>query len=415
MDPLDLLGRPPSGQPLSVQARAPMPDQFPGLRAGSHRFDSPGGTLTHAAVRDALAGYLGSEHVANDHGAFAASRVSDGLVAWATDQVRALLGARAGHIVFGPNMTTLTAMFTRSIASRIGEGDEIVCTELDHEANVVPWVALAKSRGASVRIAPLARPGELPARAVLDLVTPRTRWVAVTAASNALGAVTDLPAIIEAAHAVGARVYMDGVQAVAHLPIDIAALGCDAFVASAYKWYGPHAGVLWLADAVAADARLAEQVPSAGDDLPGRLDLGTTNFEAVLGTGVAARVLLEWDRAEIAAREAKLADLLLGLLSANPAVRLFGPSLGTPRVPVVTFQVDGLPAETVARRLAEADISVWHGTFYADAALRALSPDEPDAVRAGIACYTTEDDVLALADAVAGLTLGATARVGHVG
>jgi cysteine desulfurase family protein (TIGR01976 family) len=394
--PLDLIGR-----SLPALLDEPLPVQFPGLRADWARFDAPGGTLVHAAVRDAMAAYLGSEWVANAHGPFPATRFSDRLTDWATGRVRELLGAASGELVFGPNMTTLTAMFLRAVAATVGPGDEIVCTELDHEANVVPWTAAAAARGANVRTARIDAGGVLPVEAVTTLLGPRTRWVAVTAASNALGTVPDVPAICAAAHRAGARVYVDGVQSVPHRPTDVGALGCDAFVTSAYKWYGPHAGVLWMDDELAELAVLAEQTPSAGPSVPGRVSLGTASFEAVLGTGVAAQVLLSTDRAELVERERALITRLVTALGEVPGVRVLGPGAGADRVPVVSFQVSGRPAGQVAQRLAGDGIAVWPGTFYATRTIRAVAPDEPSAVRAGIACYTTQREVDALVAAVA--------------
>ncbi|GLV84823.1 cysteine desulfurase-like protein [Streptomyces lavendulae subsp. lavendulae] len=398
MNPLSLLSR-----PLTELLALPLTEQFPGLRAGSARFDGPGGTLMHVAVRDAITAYLSSEHVANDHGAFPASQYSTRVAEWAADRFRALIGADAGEVVFGANMTTLTSTFLQGLAEHVGPGDELVVTELDHEANVAPWRALAAARGATVRVARMAQDGTLPVEAVTEQLSARTRWVAVTAASNALGATPDLPAISAAAHAVGARVYVDGVQIVAHRPVEVAAWGCDAFVTSPYKWYGPHCGALWLSDGVAGEVRVPGQVPSAGDEPGERLSLGTTNFEAVLGTGVAAEVLLGWDRKECAEREAGLTALLVEGLAADARVTLLGPAGGAERAGVVTFQVAGHSAEAVADHLARSGVSVWHGTFYASSAMRAVSPGEPDAVRAGISHYTTRDDVAQLVDAVAGL------------
>jgi cysteine desulfurase family protein (TIGR01976 family) len=395
MNPLTLLPR-----PLSALVTEPVEAQFPGLRRGSVRLDGPGGTLVHGAVSTAIANYLASEHVANDHGAFAASRFSDELVEWSIRQVSTLLGIADGTVVFGPNMTTLTSMFVRAIAGSVGPGDEIVCTELDHEANQAPWVALARDRDATVRMATLSPSGVLASEAIIDQITARTRWVAVTSASNALGTMPDIATIVAAAHAVHARVYVDGVQTVAHRPVDLAKIGCDGFVTSPYKWYGPHCGVLVVRDELAHQLRLAEQVPSAGSSLPGRLELGTTNFEAVLGTGVAAAVMLGWDRVEIQTRETKLTELLISRLLALPRVRLLGPDSTANRVPVVSFQVDGREAAAVATALASAGISLWHGTFYASAAMRAVGAPA-GALRAGITAYTTESDVEALAVAIA--------------
>ncbi|HXR72539.1 aminotransferase class V-fold PLP-dependent enzyme [Actinocrinis sp.] len=391
---------------LDRELAKPLPQQFPGWRAGSHRFDGPGGTLVHAAVRDVMASYLGGPDVANDHGAFPASHESDAIVAGTCRRLRALFGARDGCFVFGQGMTTLTTTFVRSLTSTLGARDELVITELDHEADRAPWQALAAARGLTVREAPMSPSGLLPAEAVLDRISARTKWVAVTAASNALGTVPDLAAIIKGAHRAGARVFVDAVQAVAHQCIDIAALGCDAFVTAAYKWYGPHCGVLWISDEIADGAHLPEQVPSAGTLPPGQLSLGTTNFEAVLGTGVAAELLTRWDRDGIAVAEQQLTAQLLAGLDTIPEVRVLGPGPSPVRSPVVTFQIRGLPAERAAALLGQRGISVWHGTFYAGSAMRAVSRDNPEAVRAGIAAYTTQADVQILVDAVAALAAG---------
>ncbi|WP_225821752.1 aminotransferase class V-fold PLP-dependent enzyme [Streptomyces naphthomycinicus] len=395
MTPLSLLSR-----PLSELLALPLPEQFPGLRAGSARFDGPGGTLTHVAVRDAITAYLGGEHVANDHGAFPASQYSTRVAEWAAERFRALIAAEDGEVVFGANMTTLTSTFLHGLAEHIGPGDELVVTELDHEANVAPWRALAAARGATVRVARMTEGGALPVESVREQLGDRTRWVAVTAASNALGTVPDLPGICAAAHAVGARVYADGVQIVAHRPVEVSAWGCDAFVTSPYKWYGAHCGALWLSDSVAAEVRVPGQTPSAGDRPGERLALGTTNFEAVLGAGVAAEVLMGWDRKQLADTELDLTEGLVTGLTADPRVTLLGPAAGAERSGVVTFQVAGRSAESVAEDLARAGVSVWHGTFYASSAMRAVSPAEPDAVRAGISAYTTAEDVARLVDAV---------------
>ncbi|MEU9603344.1 aminotransferase class V-fold PLP-dependent enzyme [Streptomyces sp. NPDC048057] len=393
---------------LSGYDPRPLADRYPGLVPGIARFDGPGGTLTHAAVRDAMAAYLGSPHVANDHGGFPASDTSDRIARWARDRVRALLGASGGQVVFGPNMTTLAAAFTRAVAAGGGlrSGDEVLCTELDHEANVRPWRAVAERCGARVRMVPLPATGILPAEDVAERITERTRWVAITAASNALGTVPDLRAVVGAAHAVGARVFVDAVQAVAHRALDAREVGVDALVTAAYKWYGPHAGALWVSDEVADDLTLPEQVESAGTALPDRLELGTSNFEAMLGTGVAAELLLRRDRGAVVAEEGRLAGLLMeGLQEAGAQVLGPGPSSPAVRVPVVAFRVPGQPARTAAARLAAAGIWLWHGTFYAHAAMRAVTPDgtAPDALRAGIAAYTTEEDVRTLVRAVRAL------------
>ncbi|MDA0565651.1 aminotransferase class V-fold PLP-dependent enzyme [Streptomonospora sp. S1-112] len=389
----DLLPR-----PLADYLAAPLTAQFPGRRAGQARFDGPAGTLVHAAVADAVAGYLAGPMVSNDGGAYPAGRHSDALADWARAAVRRLLGAPGGHVVFGPNMTTLTALFVRAAGEHVRPGDEIVCTELDHEANVAPWRAMARRRGATVRTARLVE-GTLPADAVAEVLTGRTRWVAVSAASNALGSAPDVAAICAAAHRVGARVYVDAVQAVPHRPVDAAAWGADAVVASAYKFYGPHAGVLWIGDEAAEPLRLAEQPAPAGDDLPGRLELGTLAFEQLLGTAVAAEVLLGWDRAAVAEREAALAGELAQVLETAPGVRRVSPA-GGDRVPVEVFYLPGVPAAEAAEAFAARGVSLTHGRFYAPGPMAAAAPGLPAALRAGVAGYTTGEDVAAFAGAL---------------
>src|SRR5690606_26187367 len=248
------------------------------------------------------------------------------------------------------------------------------------------------------------RDGRLPAEAVAELLTPRTRWVAVTAASNALGTVTDPAAIAAAAAGSGARMFVDAVQAVPHFPVDAAAWSADAVVVSAYKWYGPHLGALWVSEAAAEEAVLPEQPPSAGTALPGRLETGTLGCEQILGTGIAAEMLLRRDRAADAAREERTAAASVSALRRIPSVRLGAPpGPGARRAPVVAFRIDGVPAAKAAAALAEEGIAVTHGTFYAAAAMRAAAPDGPEALRAGVSLYTTERDAARLAGAVGGL------------
>ncbi|MFE4333861.1 aminotransferase class V-fold PLP-dependent enzyme [Streptomyces sp. NPDC056831] len=379
----------------------PVSQQFPGSRASLHRFDSPGGTLMHAAVCDAMAAYLRSPHVANDGGAFPQSVCTDALEEQAHQEVLALFHTPDGTTVFGANMTTLTALFVRALRATLRPGDDIVCTALDHEANRHPWMALSEGDGVRVRIAEAGRDGRLESEDLVRLIGPRTRWVAITAASNALGTVPDLPAVIRAAHAAGARVFVDAVQSLAHRPLDVSSLGCDAVVTSAYKWYGPHVSVLWISEETGdLGLRLPEQVPSAGGTTTDRLSLGTWNHEGLVGLTAAARLLQTWPATAIAAEEQRLHGMLLDGLRDRPWVRVFGRDGAHPTVPVVAFQVEGEPARRTASRLAEQNVSVWDGSFYAEAALRAVCPEHPEAVRAGIAAYTTEDDVAALLDAL---------------
>jgi selenocysteine lyase/cysteine desulfurase len=224
-----------------------MRERFPGLADGWARLDGPAGTQMVDVAIDAMAHHLSSGESANVGGEFAASRATGALVEATRDTVGRLLGAPPEGIVFGANMTTLTFALTRALALGSGPGDEIVCTRLDHDANVTPWVLAAHARGARVVLVPFdPRTGRFEAGAIEAHTGPGTRWIAVTGASNALGTVPDLEPVVAAARAVGARVFVDAVHLVPHRPVDVRALGVDALVTSAYKWYGPHAGVLWV-------------------------------------------------------------------------------------------------------------------------------------------------------------------------
>ncbi|HEY2636225.1 MAG TPA: aminotransferase class V-fold PLP-dependent enzyme, partial [Solirubrobacteraceae bacterium] len=262
-------------------------DRFPGLRDGWARLDGPAGTQMVDTAIEAMADWMRSGRSANAGGLFAAGAASDALVDGARATMGRLLGADPAGVVFGPSMTALTFHFSAAVGRTLRPGDEIVCTRLDHDANVTPWLTAAERAGAIVRFAEPDRDTlELPAAAVADRLGERTKWVAVTAASNAVGTIPPLAEIVAAAHAAGARVYVDAVHAVAHRPLDVAALDCDALVCSSYKWYGPHAGILWarpeLLDTLSPD-RL-RPAPASG---PWAWQQGTTSFETVAGIEAA--------------------------------------------------------------------------------------------------------------------------------
>jgi selenocysteine lyase/cysteine desulfurase len=221
--------------------------RFPGLDRGVARLDGPAGTLMVDTAIEAMAAHLRSGDSANLGGAFEASRRTAALVERARATVAELLGGAPEGVVFGANMTTLTFAFSRAVARELAPGDEVVCTTLDHDADVTPWVMAAEDRGAKVVFAEVdAATGRLPVEAVTGRLSDRTRWVAVTGASNLLGTTPDITAITQAAHAAGAKVFVDAVHLAPHRRIDMGAIGCDALVTSPYKWYGPHAGVLVL-------------------------------------------------------------------------------------------------------------------------------------------------------------------------
>ncbi len=381
-----------------------MRDRFPGLADGWARFDGPAGTQMVDTAIAAMRDYLTQGTSANSGGSFAASRATGSMVTAARATVGKLLGADPGGIVFGANMTTLTLAFSRAVARTLGPGDEILGTRLDHDANITPWKLAADDVGATMRLVPFdLDTGRLPVDAVAERIGPNTRWVTVTGASNALGTMPDVPAIVEAAHRAGARVFVDAVHLAPHRAIDTMALGCDAIVSSPYKWYGPHSGVLWLAADVRDDLT-PYKVRPAPDTAPERWETGTPAYEAVAATAAAADFLLREGMDEIArAEQAVFAPLLDGLL-ALPHVRIHGPNDLEERTPTACFTVEGHSATQVADALAGEQVAVWGGHYYAVEVMDALGlAAAGGAVRAGVSCYTTPEDVDRLLAAVARL------------
>jgi cysteine desulfurase family protein (TIGR01976 family) len=379
-------------------------ERFPGIGDEWARFDGPAGTQMVDSAIDAMRRYATSGNSANGGGSFAASRATTALMASARSTIAELLGADAGGIVFGPNMTTLTLAFTRSVARTLGPGDEVLGTRLDHDANVTPWRLAVDDAGATMGLVPFSiETGRLGVEDVAARIGPRTRWVAVTGASNALGTIPDIRAVVEVAHAAGARVFVDAVHLAPHRRIDTAALGCDAIVTSPYKWYGPHAGVLWLSPELRNDL-VPYKVRPAPDTAPERFETGTPAYEAIAGTMAAAEFLLTTGMDTIAASEREVfAPLLEGLL-ALPHVTVHGPLDLADRTPTVCFSVDGLTAAAVADALAARCIAVWGGHYYAVEVMASLGlAAAGGAVRAGVSCYTTPAEIDRLLAAVAAL------------
>jgi cysteine desulfurase family protein (TIGR01976 family) len=378
--------------------------RFPGLADGWARLDGAAGTQPVDNVIEAIDVWLRSGRVANDGGRFAAARACDDLVASARRSVAELLAADPEGVVFGPSMTALTFAFARAVARMLRPGDEIVCTRLDHDANVAPWLAAARDSGATVRFAePDPDTLELPVGAFEKVLGPRTRWVAVTAASNAVGTMPDLAAIAALTHEHNAQMFVDAVHAVAHRRLDIAAVGCDALACSAYKWFGPHLSVLWARPQLLA--RLTpDRLRPASDGVPERWEQGTSNFEALAGVVAATDYLLTLDWARVHAHEQALFAQLLDGLGAIDAVTLFGHARD--RTPTAMFTVDGRTSMQVADKLASERVAVWDGTYYAWELFRLLNLQRDGAVRAGIVHYNDASDVERLVDAVAALAEG---------
>jgi cysteine desulfurase family protein (TIGR01976 family) len=378
-------------------------ERFPGLRDGWARLDGPAGTQMLDSAIDAMADWMRSGHAANHGGAFAAALATDEVTEGARASVAALLGGDPRGIVFGPSMTALTMHFSSAVGRTLNAGDELVCTRLDHDADVRPWLIAAERAGATVRFAePEADTLELPASAVQAVLSERTRWVAVTAASNACGTIPDLPGIVAAAHAVGARVYVDAVHAVPHRRMDVGVLGCDVLACSAYKWFGPHVGILCARPELLEELSPDKLRPSP-DTVPDRWELGTLPFESLAGVLAAADYVRSLDWNAVRAHEDALLGATLAGLATTPGVTLHGGA--SDRTSTLMFTVDGMTSAQVARELSDRRIAVWDGNYYAWELFHHLGLDAEGAVRAGFVHYNDASDAERLLSAVAELAL----------
>jgi cysteine desulfurase family protein (TIGR01976 family) len=373
-------------------------DRFPGLAGGWARLDGPAGTQMVDTAIEAMDAWMRSGRGANHGGVFAAAHATDECVEDARAAVARLLGAESRGVAFGPSMTAMTMRLSAAVGRTLSPGDEVVVTRLDHDANVRPWVIAAERAGATVRWAEPERDTlALPASAVEAVLSDRTRWVAVTAASNATGTVPDVAGIVAAAHAAGARVSIDAVAAVPHRALDLRALGADTLACSAYKWYGPHIGIL-----CAAPELLEELVPDklepSPDEAPDRFELGTLPFESLAGVTAAAGYMLDVGYEAIRAHEERLFAIALQGLREIGGVTLYGAP--PDRVPTLMFNVEGMTSTEVATALAARQVAVWDGNYYAWELERFLGLAPDGAVRAGFVHYNDESDAERLVEAV---------------
>jgi cysteine desulfurase family protein (TIGR01976 family) len=381
-------------------------------------FDGPGGTQVPGEVVDAVSDYL-LHHNANTHWRYPTSFETDAALTAARAALADLLNATASEIAFGANMTTLTFHLSRALGRSWGKGDEVVVTELDHHANVDPWRALERERGLTVRTVPMD-----PATGTLDLdglshaLGPKTRLLAIGAASNALGTINDIPAAVELAHGHGALAFVDAVHYTPHAVVDVGALGCDFLACSAYKFYGPHVGALFARRALLEKLDVPKLQP-ASDLAPERIETGTLNHEGIVGAGAAVDFLASLTTGA-AGRRAALVEALTGLhergqrlverlwndLSAIDGVTVYGPSPSRPRTPTVGFVVKGRTSDEVAEALATRAVYVSNGDFYATTVVARLGHAADGLVRAGCACYTTAEEVDRLVDGVRDIARG---------
>lgn len=412
-------------------------------------FDGPGGTQVPGAVLDAMSDYLVRSN-ANAHGAFATSIRTDATIASARAAIADLLGCNSDEVVFGANMTTLTFALSRAIGRELQPGDEIIVTRLDHYANVSSWYAL-EEQGATIRVVDIHIDDcTLDMSELERLINPRTKLVAVSYASNAVGTINDIAAIARLAHAVGAWVFVDAVHYVPHAPINVHALGCDFLACSAYKFFGPHVGILYGKREHLARLQ-PYKVKPAPDEVPARWETGTLNHEGLAGVVAAVNyltklgchvspsidnelvaALIEADKeglqtfrcprflkspdpsniasayhsrraALVAAMSAiqqyerELSHKLISGLLTIPGLSFYGitdPARFAGRTPTVGIRLEGKTPESVAKALSDRGIFTWHGHFYAIGLIEKLGVDASGGLlRIGLAHYNTVEEI----------------------
>ena len=377
--------------------------RVPGLREGAAHFDGPGGTQVPDEVADAISETLRAA-VSNRGRGTAAERRADDIVVGARQAMADLLGADPRGIVFGRSMTQITMDIARTLAQDWGPGDEVVVSRLDHDADVRPWVIHAERAGATVRWADFdPATGELTPDDVVRHVTPRTRLVALTGASNLIGTRPDLAAIGVGVHEHGALLYVDGVHLTAHAPIDVAAIGCDFYACSPYKFLGPHLGVLAASPDLLETLHPDKLLP-ATNVVPERFELGTLPYELLAGVTAAVDVLADLvpsdgdRRTRILTSMQALEDYEDALharmregLESIPGIRLY--SNAKHRTPTETFTIDGHASADISAHLASRGVNAPAGNFYALEVSRWLGLGDAGGVRVGLAPYSHDDDV----------------------
>jgi len=367
-------------------------------------FDGPGGTQVPREVAEAVSDYL-YHHNANTHWAYPTSAETDEIIERARAALADFLGASHDEIVFGANATTLAYHVSRTLGRTFHAGDEIVATELDHHANVAPWQALARERGVVLRTVRMdTETGALDWDDFESKVNERTRLVAVGAASNALGTITDTSRALRLAREAGAYLFVDAVHYAPHRLTDVRAMNCDFLVCSAYKFYGPHVGALFCRRELLETLPFPKLIP-APDYAPEVAETGTQNHEGIAGAAAAVDFLASLaegntrrERLRAAfdalhARGSALTKKMWDSLSEVEGVKLYGPAPEATRTPTVAFTVSGVKSTDVARGLAERGVFVSHGDFYAATVVERLGLGVEGLVRAGCACYTNEEEV----------------------
>jgi cysteine desulfurase family protein (TIGR01976 family) len=385
-------------------------EQFPALRREhrGHRvayFDGPGGTQVPGVVVDRMRDYL-LHHNANTHWAYPTSEETDAAIADARVALADFLGASAGEVAFGANMTTLTFHLSRALARDWQAGDEVIVTELDHHGNVDPWRAVARDRSLTIRTVPMnTTTGELEWNALERAFSARTKLLAIGAASNILGTITDVAAATRLAHDAGALCFVDAVHYAPHALVDVSEIGCDLLVCSPYKFYGPHLGTAYVRRDLLERLDVPKVEPASNIG-PERLETGTLSHEAIVGAGAAVDFLASLANHAGSRREGLVRTMAAlherGLrqltrlwegLRAIPGVTVYGPPPSRPRTSTISFVIAGLDSTAVARHCADRGLFVSNGDFYAMTVVRRLGHAEAGLVRLGCAAYTSDDEV----------------------
>ena len=365
--------------------------RFSALQRKLAFFDGPGGTQVPDEVIEAIATYL-RESNANVSGPYETSRRTERLVADARLSAAAFLGCSSDEVIFGANMTTLNFAVSRAAAREWREGDEIVVTRLDHDANVSPWLELAHDLGLVVRFADIREDTTLDLDDLAAQLTERTRVVAFPWASNAVGTLVDVARVADLAHEAGAIAWVDAVHYAPHGPIDVVAAGADVLICSPYKYFGPHLGLAYARAELLERWRPYKVRPASDKPLGHRYETGTLPHELLAGFVAALDYVgsIGWDA--IVAHERELGERFLRGLPER--CRLYGLATMDGRVPTFALNVDDIAPDEVARRLGERQLAVWHGNYYAVEVMKRLGlEDSGGAVRAGIVHYNTAEEV----------------------
>lgn len=367
-------------------------------------FDGPGGTQAASEVVEAISDYL-INHNANTHWSYPTSAETDALLLAARESFADFFNCRPDEVSFGNNMSTITFHISRALGRGLNPGDEIVVTELDHHANVDPWLEMAKDRGVTVhKVRLLAETGQLDWQDFESKVGAKTKIVAVGAASNALGTINDIQRAARLAHRHGALLYVDAVHYAPHHVIDVQELECDFLACSAYKFYGPHVGVLYGRRELLEDLDVPKLAP-APEEAPDRLETGTQNHEGICGAAAAVNLLASLG--EGTTRRERIVDAMTALhdegnrlvrhlwegLRAIDGVTVYGPDPDQPRTPTVSFTLRDVPAEELTKFLVKRGLFTSHGDFYAQTVVEKLGKAGQGLLRVGCSCYTTVEEL----------------------